>query len=64
MPDQRGGRVVLLSHCLLNENVRYPCVVQLPCPEQRAWGGARRRLDIPFLEHDLVAELGDSGLLR
>lgn len=55
--------MVLLSHCLLDENVRYlggagraagvPEVVegflaagigihQLPCPEQRAWGGVRK----------------------
>ena len=59
----RSGRVVFLSHCLLNENVRYPggafdacCVrdvvaacmragigmVQLPCPEQEAWGGVTK----------------------
>jgi predicted secreted protein len=62
--DARGGRVVFLSHCLLNENVRYPggatCpgavpelvagyvaegvgICQMPCPEQRAWGGVRKR---------------------
>ena len=62
--DRRSGRVVLLSHCLLDENTRYPggacrpgCVgevvrqclerevgiVQLPCPEQHAWGGVRKR---------------------
>jgi predicted secreted protein len=56
--------VVFLSHCLLNENVRYPggatCpgavpnlvtgyvergvgLCQMPCPEQRAWGGVRKR---------------------
>jgi predicted secreted protein len=61
--DARSGRVVFVSHCLLNENVRYaggatcPGVVkpvvdryvragvglcQMPCPEQRAWGGVRR----------------------
>jgi predicted secreted protein len=60
LADERGGRVVLLSHCLLNENVRYLGgagraggvreivdgylaqgigVHQMPCPEQRAWGG-------------------------
>ena len=59
--DSRSWRVVFLSHCLLNQNVRYlggavcggpvPEVVdhyadvgvglcQMPCPEQRAWGGA------------------------
>jgi predicted secreted protein len=61
--DARGGRVVFLSHCLLNENVRFPggatCpgvvpelggyvadgvgIYQMPCPEQRAWGGVRKR---------------------
>jgi predicted secreted protein len=62
--DARSGRVVFLSHCLLNENVRYPggasCpgaipsvvaayvereigLCQMPCPEQRAWGGVRKR---------------------
>jgi uncharacterized protein YbbK (DUF523 family) len=60
--------VALLSHCLLNENVRYlggatrsgavaevvePYVragvgiVQLPCPEQHAWGGVLK----PHLLH-------------
>jgi predicted secreted protein len=62
--DARGGRVVFVSHCLLNENVRYPggatCpgavpevvqryladgigLCQMTCPEQRAWGGVRKR---------------------
>jgi predicted secreted protein len=62
--DERSGRVVFLSHCLLNENVRYlggatrpggvdevvaPLqregvgIVQMPCPEQRAWGGVCKR---------------------
>jgi predicted secreted protein len=62
--DARSGRVVFVSHCLLNENVRYPggatCpgavpevlerylhdgigLSQMPCPEQRAWGGVRKR---------------------
>jgi uncharacterized protein YbbK (DUF523 family) len=64
LADRRGGRVVLLSHCLLDVNTRYlggagraGCVrevvdacadaglgmVQLPCPEQRAWGGVLKR---------------------
>jgi len=64
LADARGGRVVLLSHCLLNENVRYlggadraggvqevvdsflprgVGIYQLPCPEQRAWGGVLKR---------------------
>jgi uncharacterized protein YbbK (DUF523 family) len=62
--DARSRRVVFVSHCLLNENVRFlggatrpgaisdvldPYVadgvgiVQLPCPEQRAWGGVLKR---------------------
>jgi predicted secreted protein len=62
--DERSGRVVLVSHCLLNENVRYwggafrPGMVdevvdaarlqgcgiyQMPCPEQRVWGGVLKR---------------------
>ncbi|MGZ4276723.1 MAG: hypothetical protein ACXVFK_08425 [Solirubrobacteraceae bacterium] len=62
--DERSGRVMLVSHCLLNENTRYaggafrPGAVeevvdelvrggygihQLPCPEQRAWGGVLKR---------------------
>jgi predicted secreted protein len=62
--DQRSRRVVFISHCLLNENVRYlggafhpgavraalaPFfdqgigIVQMPCPEQRAWGGVLKR---------------------
>lgn len=61
--DGRSRRVVVLSHCLLNQNTRYPggaaCpgavpaalqpylddgagLVQMPCPEQRSWGGVRR----------------------
>jgi predicted secreted protein len=64
LADARGGRVVFLSHCLLNENVRYlggagrpggvsevvsgylaggVGIVQMPCPEQRAWGGVLKR---------------------
>ncbi len=62
--DARSGRVVLVSHCLLNENTRYlggacrpgcvaeivdACVtagfgmVQMPCPEERVWGGVLKR---------------------
>jgi uncharacterized protein YbbK (DUF523 family) len=65
LADERGRRVVFVSHCLLNENTRYlggafkvgavPGVVtglleagvgisQMPCPEQRAWGGVLKRL--------------------
>jgi predicted secreted protein len=67
--DQRSGRVVFLSHCLLNENTRYlggacrqgciqeivqTCVerglgiVQMPCPEQVAWGGVLKRRLLVF----------------
>lgn len=64
LADARGGRVVFLSHCLLNQNFRYlggagraggvaemaggyldrgVDICQLPCPEQRAWGGVLKR---------------------
>jgi len=63
--DARSRRVLFVSHCILDENVRYlggafregciaeivnRCIergigiVQLPCPEQRAWGGVRKPL--------------------
>lgn len=63
--DKRARKVVFLSHCILNENTRYPggacrggciaeilsqCVeqdlgmVQMPCPEQIAWGGVTKQL--------------------
>jgi predicted secreted protein len=66
--DERSGRVVFVSHCLLNQNVRYlggatragACqeqvaawlaaglgVVQMPCPEQYAWGGVCKRFTMP-----------------
>lgn len=86
--DRRGGRVAIVSHCLLNENVRYlggaarpgPVaeivdvlsdegigIVQMPCPEQLAWGGvskprllavygARRHWWFPF--HGVLMGLG------
>ena len=62
--DERSGKVVFVSHCLLNENTRYPGgafrpgvvsevlavfvqngwgIYQMPCPEQRAWGGVLKR---------------------
>jgi uncharacterized protein YbbK (DUF523 family) len=65
LADERSGRVVFVSHCLLNENTRYlggafqagavPELIdglvragvgisQMPCPEQRAWGGVLKRL--------------------
>jgi predicted secreted protein len=64
LDDERGRRVVFLSHCLLNENTRYAGgaftagasdelverwvrsgvgIVQMPCPEQRVWGGVLKR---------------------
>ena len=60
---------MFVSHCLLNENVRFPggatCpgavpelvggyvadgigICQMPCPEQRAWGGVRKRYLLRF----------------
>lgn len=74
--DSRKKRVIFLSHCILNENVRYPggafrgaciseiidqCVkndigiVQMPCPEQKAWGGV--------IKQWLISALGDRRLL-
>jgi uncharacterized protein YbbK (DUF523 family) len=68
LQDERSGKVLVLSHCLLNQNVRYlggavhPGIVdevveearrhgyglyQLPCPEQRAWGGVLKRSLLP-----------------
>jgi predicted secreted protein len=62
--DERSRRVIFVSHCLLNENVRYlggafrpggvaeliselvdegVGICQMPCPEQRAWGGVLKR---------------------
>jgi predicted secreted protein len=70
--DGRSRRVVVLSHCLLNQNTRYPggavCpgavpaalqpyldegagLVQMPCPEQRSWGGVRRPPMVWVLTH-------------
>ncbi len=64
LKDSRSRKVIFLSHCILNENVRYLggarrrcCVrdivewcldndsgiVQMPCPEQHAWGGVTKR---------------------
>lgn len=77
LADARGGRVVFLSHCLLNQNVRYlggagrpggvaelvagylgrgVGVCQLPCPEQRAWGGVLKRR--------MLVAYGSAGTLR
>jgi predicted secreted protein len=67
LEDERSQKVVFVSHCLLNENVRYlggafrrggvdeiiddlqqhgVGIVQLPCPEQRTWGGVLKRRTI------------------
>ena len=67
--DERANRVVFVSHCILNENVRYlggafrqgavdevvdglqhagVGIHQMPCPEQRAWGGALKRSLVPM----------------
>ncbi|MDQ2091514.1 2-thiouracil desulfurase family protein [Marimonas arenosa] len=64
LADQRSGRVVFLSHCLLNQHTRYlggacrsccvqeivqQCIaldlsmIQMPCPEELAWGGVLKR---------------------
>lgn len=77
LQDERSGKVLVLSHCLLNQNVRYlggavhPGMVdevveearrrgyglyQLPCPEQRAWGGVLKR--------HLLPAYGAEGTLR
>jgi len=77
LADARGGRVVFLSHCLLNQNVRYlggagraggvsevvdgylgrgVGICQLPCPEQRAWGGVLKRR--------MLVAYGSAGTVR
>lgn len=77
LADERGRRVVFVSHCILNENVRYlggagrrgsidevvdgfqaagVGICQMPCPEQRAWGGVAKRYLIPMY--------GSKGTLR
>jgi predicted secreted protein len=71
--DARSRRVVFVSHCLLNENVRYlggafqagaaraaitpllesgAGIVQMPCPEQRAWGGVLKRRILRYYGRD------------
>jgi uncharacterized protein YbbK (DUF523 family) len=78
--DVRSRRVVVVSHCLLNQNTRYPggavCqgavvaalqpylddgvgLLQMPCPEQRTWGGVRRPPLLWALRHRRL-----SGALR
>jgi predicted secreted protein len=63
--DERSKEIILVSHCLLNENTRYFGgafkknfsneivdqiyekgwgIIQLPCPEQKAWGGIHKPL--------------------
>jgi predicted secreted protein len=77
LPDARGGRVVFVSHCLLNQNTRYlggaACpgavrsaiegyldggvgIVQMPCPEQRTWGGVLKRRFLWLLDHPRLAK--------
>ena len=69
LADKRSRRVVFVSHCILNENVRYlggagrrgsidevvdgfqaagVGICQMPCPEQRAWGGVAKRYLVPM----------------
>lgn len=64
LADSRSKKVIFLSQCILNENVRYLggafrrggvreivegswdrewSIVQMPCPEQYAWGGVTKR---------------------
>lgn len=68
LSDERSGQVVFVSHCPLNQNVRYPGgavrpggvhevvdrylnagigICQMPCPEQRAWGGVGKPWILP-----------------
>ena len=77
LADRRSRRVVFVSHCILNENVRYlggagrrgtvdelvdyfqaagVGMVQMPCPEQVAWGGVLKRYLMPIY--------GSHGTLR
>ena len=77
LSDRRSRRVVFVSHCILNENVRYlggagrrgtvdelvdyfqaagVGMVQMPCPEQVAWGGVLKRYMMPIY--------GSHGTLR
>jgi predicted secreted protein len=80
LQDVRSRRLVVVSHCLLNQNTRYPggavCpgavagalqpylgdgvgLLQMPCPEQRTWGGVRRPPMLWALHHRRL-----SGALR
>jgi uncharacterized protein YbbK (DUF523 family) len=76
LDDVRSRRVALVSHCLLDQNTRYPggavCpgvvagavqpflddgvgLLQMPCPEQRTWGGVRRPPVLWVLRHRRLA---------
>lgn len=77
LADNRSRSVVFVSHCLLNENVRYlggaaqpdgvtesmkkyqdagVGIYQMPCPEQQAWGGVLKRY--------IISMYGSRGTLR
>jgi predicted secreted protein len=64
LADERSKKILIVSHCLLNQNTRYLggafCkgvtpgmietalekgygIVQMPCPEQQAWGGVLKK---------------------
>ncbi|MGZ5324790.1 MAG: hypothetical protein ACXWZ3_12220, partial [Solirubrobacterales bacterium] len=84
--DERSRRVVFVSHCLLNENVRYlggafrpggvaelinelveggVGICQMPCPEQRAWGGVlKRRMLLAYGARDTLPYRVRGLLLR
>jgi uncharacterized protein YbbK (DUF523 family) len=84
--DERSRRVVFVSHCLLNENVRYlggafrpggvaeliselvdqgVGICQMPCPEQRAWGGVlKRRMLLAYGARGTLLYRGRGPLLR
>jgi uncharacterized protein YbbK (DUF523 family) len=76
MADARSGKVVFVSHCLLNQNTRYlggaVCrgvvstaigpyladgtgIVQMPCPEQRVWGGVLKTRMLWHIQHPRIA---------
>jgi predicted secreted protein len=80
LSDARSGQVVFVSHCLLNQNVRYlggatrpgavdevvarlrragVGIVQMPCPEQYAWGGVDKRYTMPAYgaDHTMLRRL-------
>ncbi|MBP7736525.1 MAG: hypothetical protein KA369_11175 [Spirochaetes bacterium] len=64
LADERSNKIIILSHCMLNQNTRYMGgafykgivpgiietaldkgygIVQMPCPEQQAWGGVLKK---------------------